>query len=59
MNSTENYYLMVKCPRSQGQAFKDWCRSQGISMNAAITLLMNRMVRKNYQLKQTLHKVKN
>jgi len=46
-----SYHFILACPREQAMAFKQWCHTQGISMNKAIVFLMRKMVRKNYKLK--------
>lgn len=45
---------MVKTNRMEGQRFKGWCHSQGISMTKAIPLLMREVVDGNFALKQQI-----
>lgn len=49
------YYFMLRCKRQEAQDFKQWCKSQGLTMSLAMRMLMRRMVKKNYKIKQSLY----
>jgi antitoxin component of RelBE/YafQ-DinJ toxin-antitoxin module len=52
--SGNKHYIMVKTDRKLGSKFKQWCRGQGISMNKAINLLMQKTVKNNCVCKQVI-----
>jgi hypothetical protein len=47
-------YILVKTDSVTGQRFKKWCRSQGISQNRAICLLIAGTASGNYKLRQSI-----
>ena len=50
--SAKSHLLISTTPETR-QRFKDWCHSQGISMNRAFTILMQQMTNgSSYKLKE-------
>ena len=54
MSGNGYHYIMVKTERKQGQAFKRWCKGEGISMNRAINIMMKKVVSGNFICKQAI-----
>jgi hypothetical protein len=42
------HFIMIKTNRQLGTKFKQWCKEQGISMNKAFNLLMDKVVSGNF-----------
>lgn len=54
MSNNGNHYIMVKTERKQGQAFKRWCKAQGISMNRAFNIMMQKVINGNFICKHSI-----
>ncbi len=54
----DNYYLMLKPEsRQQGQAFKQWCKDNRITMNRALCLIMKKVINGKIVIKQAAKEI--
>lgn len=55
---TEQYAFLLKTSQKIGQRFKTFCKSQGITINRGIELLMKQASNGSFKLRQSIREKK-